>query len=417
VIAALEVLLLISVTFVAAQFASTWRHLRLPGGPNSRKAERPPRGDWAPPVSILKPITGLEDGLRANLETFVRLDYPDYEIIFCLQDPEDPALPLLRELQTRHPASNISIVVGDYSGGLNPKISNLIPGYERARNDLVLVSDANVRVRPGYLREAVSHIRDPNVGLVSHVVRGAEGATLGADLDNGYLNSFVVGAVTLFDRVGISCVIGKSMLMRRHDLEVLGGLEVVQDYLAEDFALAARLKHAGFRVVISPSPVDRVAVRADVRTFLRRYTRWNAMRRTISGPVYMLEPLANPTAIAVALAAAAIAGFGPDNPTIAIAGAAVGLKMALDAGTQILLGAPLRARHVLLTPLRDFLLVYVWAAGFWSRTITWRGKRLVVGRGSKLKVPHARPIRQRLKDPRSLPGLRRVFRARRPTAW
>jgi ceramide glucosyltransferase len=141
------------------------------------------------------------------------------------------------------------------------------------------------------------------------------------------------------------------------------------------------------------------------------------MRRTISGPVYMLEPLANPTAIAVALAAAAIAGFGPDNPTSAIAGAAVGLKMALDAGTQILLGAPLRARHVLLTPLRDFLLVYVWAAGFWSRTITWRGKRLVVGRGSKLKVPHARPIRQRLKDPRSLPGLRRVFRARRPTAW
>ncbi|MHB9150674.1 MAG: ceramide glucosyltransferase [Thermoleophilia bacterium] len=415
-ITALETLLLISMTFVVAQFASTWRHLRDAGAPDSGRSERTLPGEWAPSVSILKPVTGLEDELGANLESFIRQDYPDYEIIFCLQDHEDPALPMLQSLRSQHPAVNMSIVVGDYSRGLNPKVSNLIPGLERARNDLILVSDANVRVRPGYLREAVSHMRDPGVGLVSHLVRGTGGASLGADLDNGYLNTFIVGAVSLLDRMGISCVIGKSMLMRRSDLEALGGLEVVKDYLAEDFALAANLKREGLRVVISPSPVDRVAVHTDVRTFLRRYTRWNAMRRTISGPVYLLEVLANPTLIAVALAVAAIAGSGPKNPATAIAGAALGMKMALDAGTQLLFGLPLRARQLLLTPLRDLLLVYVWSAGYWTRTITWRGTRLAVGRGSRLRVPDAQAVGQRLRNPGSLPGLRRVFRARRPAA-
>ncbi len=414
-IAALEILLLISVTFAAAQFVATWRHLAVAKRSNGQPARTRSR-EWTPPVSILKPITGSEDGLRANLETFIHQDYPDYEIIFCLQDMNDPALPLLRELQLHHPARAMSIVVGDYSEGLNPKICNLIPGYRRARNDLVLISDANVRVHTGYLREAVSHMRDPDVGLVSHVVRGAEGATLGADLDNGYLNSFIVGTVALFDRLGVSCVIGKSMLIRKRDLEALGGLELVQDYLAEDFALAARFTRAGFRVVISPAPVDRVAIHTDVLTFLRRYTRWSAMRRTISGPVYLLEPLANPTAIAMVLAAAAVVGLGPANPTIAVAGAAVGLKMAFDAGSQILMGVPLRARHVLMTPLRDLLLLYVWAAGYRTRTIVWRSTRLRVGRGSRLKVPDTRPVRQRLRDPRSLPGLRRVFQARSPAA-
>lgn len=238
---------------------------------------------------------------------------------------------------------------------------------------------------------------------------------MGAHLDNGYLNTFIVGAVSLLDRLGISCVIGKSMMMRRSDLEALGGLEVVKDYLAEDFVLAGSVKRAGLRVVVSPSPVDRVAIYTDVRAFLRRYTRWNAMRRTILGPVYVLELLANPTLIAVALAAAAVAMSGPRHPAIVIAGAALGIKMALDAGTQLLLGLPLRARQ-LLTPLRDLLLVYAWSAGYWTRTITWRGTRLAVGRGSKLRAPNARAIGERLRNPGSLPGLRRVFRARRPAA-
>lgn len=338
----------------------------------------------APPVSILKPITGLEDRLGSNLESFFHLSYPAFELVFCFQDPSDPALQLVRNLARRHPDVDAQIVVGDYRGGLNPKVRNLIPGYRRARHELILISDANVSVSPGYLTEAVSHLRDPRVGLVSHVVRGVGGRTLGADLDNGYLNSFIVGSVTLLDRLGLSCVIGKSMLMRRRDLEELGDLESVQDYLAEDYILAQRIRAAGRTVVISAAPVDRVAVRGGVRAFTRRYTRWNAMRRTIAGPAYALEILANPTLLAATLVGVTLAGGGPERPTIVMAGIAVAIKMALDAGSQLLLGAALKPRHVLLTPVRDLLLAYAWAAGYWSRSVSWRGTKVTLGRGSRL---------------------------------
>lgn len=380
-----EVLLAVSLLFCALQLMATWRHLRaLPGCRSESPHEREATGAPTPPVSILKPIAGLEDRLASNLESFFRLSYPFFELVFCFQDPSDPALPLVRGLARRHPGVDVQIVVGNYRRGLNPKVCNLIPGYRRARHELILISDANVTVSPGYLTEAVSHMRDPRVGLVSHVVRGVGGRTLGADLDNGYLNTFILGSVTLLDRLGLSCVIGKSMLMRRSDLEDLGGLESVQDYLAEDYILAQRTRAAGRTVVISATPVDRVAVRGGVRAFTRRYTRWNAMRRTIAGPAYTLEILANPTLFAAILVGVTLAGGGPERPTIVMAGIAVAFKMALDTGSQLLVGAPLRPRHVFLTPVRDLLLAYAWAAGYWNRSVTWRGTRVALGRRSRL---------------------------------
>ncbi len=381
-----EVLLGISLLFCAAQLLATWRHVRPTAKRLYQSPHEPESATTAPslPVSILKPIAGLEDGLASNLESFFRQNYPAFELVFCFQDPSDPALRLVRDLSGHHPDVDVQIVVSGYRGGLNPKVCNLIPGYQRARHELILISDANVSVSPGYLTEAVSHLRDPRVGLVSHVVRGVGGRTLGADLDNGYLNSFIVGSVTLLARLGHSCVIGKSMLMRRRDLEALGGLESVQDYLAEDYILAQRTRAAGRTVVISAAPVDRVAMRGGVRAFTRRYTRWNAMRRTIAGPAYAVEILANPTFLAAALVGVTLAAGGPERPTIVMAGMAVGVKMALDAGSQILLGAPLRPRHVFLTPVRDLLLAYAWAAGYWNRSVSWRGTRVSLGRGSRL---------------------------------
>ncbi|MHB8870299.1 MAG: ceramide glucosyltransferase [Thermoleophilia bacterium] len=383
-----ETLLVVSLLFCGLQLLATWRHLRSPrkrpsAGSHTPEASR----EMLPPVSILKPISGLEDRLAANLESFFRLKYPAYELVFCFQDPSDPALPLVRAHVRRHPDVDAQIVVGNYRGGLNPKVCNLIPGYQSARHELILISDANVSVSPRYLTEAVSHLRDPRVGLVSHVVRGVGGRTLGADLDNGCLNTFIVGSVSLLYKLGYSCVIGKSMLIRRRDLEELDGLESLQDYLAEDFILAQRMRAAGRTVVISAAPVDRVAVSGGARAFTRRYIRWNAMRRTIAGPAYALEILANPTFLAMVLVGVTLATGGPERPTIVMAAIAVGAKMALDAGSQLLLGTPLKPRHVFLTPVRDLLLAYAWAAGFWSRSVTWRGTRVSLGPGSLLSRP------------------------------
>ncbi len=377
-----EILLTVSLAFCCAQLVASWLHRR----PSYKGRPATPRAAAAslPPVSILKPLCGLDDGLADNLESFCRLDYPSYELIFCLQDPLDEALPLVRELRTRHPDIDISIIVGDYRGALNPKVANLIPGYRIAQHGLVLVSDANVRVAPGYLREAVSHLDDPRVGLVSHLVRGTGAGSLGAALDNGYLNGFVFGSVSLLDRFGTSCVIGKSMLMRRVDLERIGGFKAVQSFLAEDFMLATLFKQSGLRVVISPMPVDRVCESQSMRGFLRRYIRWNAMRRAVSRPAYALEPLTNPTLLALALIGVAVATGEVTDRTLVLSGSALAAKMALDAGLATLLGATPRIRELPLTAVRDLLLVWAWIAGYLTRGIKWKGATLSIARDTRL---------------------------------
>lgn len=377
-----EILLTVSLAFCCAQVVAAWLHRR-PDYAARRPAYQAAAASLSP-VSILKPLSGLDDQLAENLESFCRLDYPSYELIFCLQDPLDKALPLARELRARHPNVEISIVVGDYRGALNPKVANLIPGYRAARHDLVLVSDANVRVGPGYLREAVSHLDDPRVALVSHLVRGTGAGTIGAALDNGYLNGFIFGSVSLLDRLGTSCVIGKSMLMRRADLDRIGGFEAVQDFLAEDFVLATLFKKNGRRVVISPAPIDRVCVGQDTRGFLRRCIRWNAMRRTISGPGYALEPLTNPTLLSLCLLGVAIAAGDVTDRVLVLSGSALAAKVALDAGMNTLLGAAPRIRELPLTPVRDILLIWAWAAGYFTRRIEWRGCTLSIARNTRL---------------------------------
>jgi ceramide glucosyltransferase len=414
VIVTLQVLVMIAMTFVIAQALAAWSRLRRRRSSFLLDARREP-GD-TPPVTILKPIAGLDDGLRANLESFMGLDYPEYEVIFCLQDPEDRALGIVTDVHRRHPRRT-RVLVGDYRGGFNPKVSNLIPGYDAAAHDLILISDANVRVRPQYLREAVSHMADPGVGLVHHLVRGTGGVTLGATLDNGYVNTFLVGAVALFDRLGISCVVGKSMLMRKSDLEKFGGLRAVEDYLAEDFALAARLELAGLRTVVSSSLVDRVAIRTGVREFVARYSRWGTLRHSISGPAYALEPLTNPVPLALTLGVVAVAtGRGIGDPALVLALAAVAVKAAVDVAMTAMLGQRVHVRDAWAGPMRDLLMLLAWLAGYRTRTVMWRDKRLLVTRGSRLEAAGTGTPRVALTGPRSLPGLRRVARGRPPAA-
>jgi ceramide glucosyltransferase len=249
------------------------------------KARRAAAAPDLPAVTILKPLRGLDDGLRENLESFCRLDYPRFELVFCLQSADDPAYAVAEEVRRRHPEVDCRLVVEPCEAGLNPKVNNLLPGLRSSRHPLVLISDSNVRVEAGYLREAAAHFADERVALVSHLVRGTGGRSLGALFENGHLNGYILGAVAaaaLMFRQPL--VIGKSMLLRRHDLEAVGGLEAVKDYLAEDYRLGRLLHDRGRRVVVSGVPVDTVNVRRRVPDFVRRHIRWNRMRISIAGP-------------------------------------------------------------------------------------------------------------------------------------
>src|SRR5574341_1456226 len=196
----------------------------LVGNDNKYSALAPAPDTSLPPVSILKPLRGLDDNLFDNLASFCTLDYPEYEVLYSLQDHNDPAYKVAKKIQDKYPNKNITIVVERCNAGLNPKVNNLIPAYRKSRHPYILISDSNVMVGAGYLREIVRHTQDSSVGLVSNVIRGVGGRSIGAILENLHLNSFIIGSVSFLDRfLGMPCIIGKSMLMKKDDLQVIGG--------------------------------------------------------------------------------------------------------------------------------------------------------------------------------------------------
>ena len=345
--------------------------------------------NYSPPVSILKPLKGLDDNLFDNLSSFCCQDYPEHEIIFCLQDINDPAYKVAQKVRDKYPDKDISLFVEKCNAGLNPKVNNLIPAYRKARHPNVLISDSNVMVNRNYLREITRHTKDPSVGLVSNIIHGVGGRSFGAVLENLHLNSFIIGSVSFLDRfLKMPCVIGKSMLMRKDDLEALGGLEAFKDILAEDFIIGREMQRAGKKVVLSNHLIGNVNEYWNIKRFLNRHTRWGKLRWQIGGIKYCSEILANPVFVAIL----PVLFRGPSRQTLSFAAivglikvlgdSVMGRRVASMSGVQ---NMPAPSPFIyFLSPLKDFIIGLVWFVPLVSSTIAWRGNRYIIGKDSRL---------------------------------
>jgi ceramide glucosyltransferase len=153
--------------------------------------------DFTPPVTIFKPLKGIDEDLEENLRSFFRLDYPRYQLVFGVADPADPAVAVVQKLLREFPDRDARLVAGCPTFGLNPKVENLAGMYRHRKYETILISDSNVRVRPSYLRETACYLADPAVGLVSNLFAGTGEDRLGAALENLQLNGFIAGGVAL----------------------------------------------------------------------------------------------------------------------------------------------------------------------------------------------------------------------------
>jgi ceramide glucosyltransferase len=353
--------------------------------------------DHTPPVSILKPVKGLDEGLEENLRSFFRLDYPVYELIFGIADADDPAIGVVNRLIAEFPGREARLLVGNTAFGLNPKVENLAAIDRLRKYSTLLISDSNVRVRPSYLRETACYLADPRVGLVTNLFAGVGERHTGAVLENLQLNGFIAGGVAIASVLGVTCVIGKSMLIPAAALDAAGGFAGVRNILAEDQVLGVRIRKAGYRIKLSPHVIDNVNHGRGFRWFLNRHSRWFKIRRQMAFGAFLTEPLTNLSTLGLIWALSGESGIAWTGLLCL-----VGLGAVRD-GVQSarLRGSMPKVRHLMLGPLKDLLLLPVWLDAILNRHVQWRGHEFVVGRLTRLRSDRASlSVRQRVRRAR-----------------
>ncbi len=349
-----------------------------------RRTRGEPMPGFAPPVSIVKPLKGLDEGLEENLESFFRLDYPSFQIVFSFADAADPAYATARRVADRHPAIPSTFVVDGREPGANAKVNRLAAAIRFARHRLVLFSDGNVRVRADFLARAVSWFAQPGVGLVSHLFRATGARSLGSRLESLYLNGCLLpGTALIAEVLRIPCVVGKSILVSRESLDAIGGIGALGDFLAEDFVLGRRIRQAGYGVVLSADVLDTTEVGKSIRAAWDRHRRWAMLRRRLGMLLYAGELLASPVPWFAAAIAAPSAGLR------VLAASLLALRWSLELATVRLSGAGFPWRDAALLPLRDLGAAAVFWAGLAGRSLAWRGRPLLIGRETRILRPAA----------------------------
>ena len=335
-----------------------------------------------PPVSILKPLRGVDPGLDENLRSVFRLIYPRFDVILGAQDPDDPALGVARRVAAEFPQVRATVVSGGPAVGRNPKVNNLANLARRARYPLYLISDSNIRVPADYLADLVSHRTQAGGGLVSSLIRGVGGAGLGGTLESLQLNGPAMGGLSALTRVlKVPCALGKSMLVHRDDLERIGGFEFLGQFLAEDQICAEELTRRGQPVIVSGHIIDNILGYRTFRDFTGRHLRWARLRRHVNWWGYLVEVLVNPVFVALVglLALRTVAAA-------LLAVLAVGFMSSIDASTERRLGI---RRPAWTYPLLELALSAVrgvlWFVPLFSSTVVWRGNALTLGPRSRIE--------------------------------
>jgi ceramide glucosyltransferase len=337
--------------------------------------------DRAPRVTLFKPLAGRDDDLEANLESFAGLDYPSFEILFGVASPDDPAFLAARRFLLRHPRLDGRIVVTDPDAAINPKVAQLV-GLERAATgEVYVISDSNVRVRPGYLWSLVAELGDPRVGMVTSLFSGTGERTLGAALENLQLCCLMAPGLVAMDAVSNRpLTVGKSMAVRRRDLAQLGGFLPVGDVLAEDYALGRRFLDAGFLTRTSLEAVENRNVGCSLGRTLERHTRWSKMRRALFPAGFALEPVMTPVVMASV-------GFSiaPGKVTAAVfAVTCVVQTVSALAAVRLLRGHSLGWKYIPLEIARSYVALFCWMRACASRRIEWRGHTFTMTRGTRI---------------------------------
>lgn len=355
-----------------------------------RQANRMARPSFTPAVSILKPLRGVDPQMYESFRSHCIQEYPEYEIIFGVSEPDDPAAAAVRRLIKEFPGCKIQLVVCPEVLGNNRKVSNLVQMAASARYDHLLINDSDIFVEPDYLRRVMAPFADAKVGMVTCPYRGIAADTLGSKLESiGISTDFIAGVLVARQiENGIHFALGSTLAMSRTALNAISGLRPLVDYLADDFELGFRIAHAGYEVVLTNVVVETHLPAYSFRGFYEHQMRWARSTRDSRrlGYVGLLLTFGLPWAIIAVL----LAPLSWWSWLTLVAAAALRVAVAIQVGVGVVHDQPLW-RSLWLLPLRDLIAFWVWFASFASNIVHWRGEEFVLKNG---KITPAHPHKQ-----------------------
>jgi ceramide glucosyltransferase len=338
-----------------------------------------------PPVSILKPLKGVDPEIYASFRSHCVQDYPDYEIIFGVSDANDPAVSSVRQLQQEFPDRAIRLVICDQILGTNVKVSNLEQMLRAARYEHLIVNDSDIQVESDYLRRVLAPLADNRIGMVTCLYRGIGTATLGSGLESLGIGTDFCAGVLVARKLegGLRFGLGSTLAFRRTDLERTGGFQSLVDFLADDYELGHRIADLGLEVRLSDVVVETHLPAYTIRGFLAHQLRWargvrDARRGGYLGLVSTFGLLWS--LLCVIAARGALWSWLVLSVVVLLR-----LAVALTVGRTVLRDRDLM-KHLWLLPVRDLIAVGVWIASLAGHKVTWRGDRFELKDGRLIRV-------------------------------
>lgn len=339
----------------------------------SYRAVRPPRPERSVPVSVLKPLAGSEENLAANLRSFFTQDYPEFELLFAVRTPDDPAVEVVQQLQTEFPRIASRLLYTGEPPYPNAKVYSLHQMTDAARNDLLVMSDSDIRVTPDFLTVLSAEFQDVRVGLATCPYRAVPGRGLPSTLEAVMMNTeFLSGVLVARMLEGMKFALGPTIAARREVLARIGGFDQLKDYLAEDFVMGQRAAELGYEVILSSYVIEHHIGGHPWAVNARHRLRWCRSTRRSRPAGYVGQIFTNPLPLALLLCV-----LRPDWWPLLVITVLLRAAVAWEVAGRILRD-PLTAHRWWLVPLQDLVSFGFWVAGFFGNTIIWRGRRYLL---------------------------------------
>jgi ceramide glucosyltransferase len=377
----IQIILLVIAAAPLAYYAiaifSTWRFFR------AARSAPPPDASYTPAVSNLKPIRGADPDAYANFASFCYQDYPDYELVFCVSDYDDPALPVIKELQRAFPERTIRVLYGSGRDAANDKVAKLDRLVAEAAHPVVVISDSDVRVGPDYLRAMVAALADPKVGATTCFYVTALERTFADRLHStGMLSDFYAGIIVAWQLDGIKFALGPSIATTRERLAGFGGYRAIENRPGDDLLVGRLIAEQGYEVRLLPYTVETVADFASMSELIHKRLRWMVVMRHMrpAGHFGLLFTQAVPWLVAAAV-------FAPPAAALAYWGAYLAMRGLLTWMIAVWgLHQPGVARKLWLVPLWDVMAFGIWATSFTRHKLRWRGRDYTIQNGALVPV-------------------------------